>query len=77
MGFFQKLLTLQEMALCLVRKWWRPMTQLGIGAALLVNGVVIPLYTWTVPDMTAMAAYVAAATAAFGVRAYEKVKDVA
>lgn len=76
MSIFQKLLTAQEMALCLVRKWWRPLTQMGIGAALIVNGVVIPIYTWTVPDMTAMAAYVAAATAAFGVRAYEKANDL-
>lgn len=77
MGIFTKILTAQEMALCLVRKWWRPVTQIGIAGGMLVNGVIIPLWTWTVPDMTAMAAYVAAATAAFGVRAYEKVKDVA
>lgn len=77
MSLLSKVLAVQEAALCLVRKWWRPITQIGIGAVLIVNGVVIPLWTKTVPDMTAMAAYVAAATAAFGVRAYEKVKDVA
>jgi len=77
MSLFSKILTIQEMALCLVRKWWRPLTQISIAAALFVNGVIIPLWTWTVPNMAELAAYVAAATAAFGVRAYEKVKDVA
>lgn len=67
----------QEAALCLVRKWWRPITQIGIAGGMVVNGVVIPLYKWEVPDMTAMAAYVAAATAAFGVRAWEKHKSAA
>ena len=77
MSILQKIQAAQEVALCFVRKWWRPVTQIGIGGALIVNGIIIPIYTWTVPDMTAMAAYVAAATAAFGVRAYEKVKGTA
>ncbi len=65
----------QEAALCLCRKWWRPITQLGIAFTLIVNGVAIPIATWTVPNMAEMAAYVAAATAAFGVRAWEKHKS--
>lgn len=67
----------QEAALCLIRKWWRPVTQIGIAGGMVINGVVIPLYKWEVPDMAAMAAYVAAATAAFGVRAWEKHKSAA
>ena len=67
----------QEAALCLVRKWWRPVTQIGIAGGLVINGMVIPLWKWEAADMTALAAYVAAATAAFGVRAWEKHKSAA
>lgn len=63
-----------NVTICFARKIWRPLTQLGIAATLIVNGVVVPLVKWEVPDMTAMAAYVAAATAAFGIRAWEKHK---
>ncbi len=66
----------QEAALCLVRKWWRPATCIGIAGGAIVNLVVIPLVNWAVPDMTAAAAYVAASTAAFGVRAWEKQKGL-
>lgn len=65
----------QEALLCLVRKWWRPVTQIGIAGGLVINGMVIPLWKWEAADMTALAAYVAAATAAFGVRAWEKHKS--
>lgn len=71
------LMRAQEAALCLVRKWWRPVTQIGIAGGLVINGMVIPLWKWEAADMTALAAYVAAATAAFGVRAYEKIKGAA
>jgi len=68
---------IQEAALCAVSKWWRPVTCIGIAGGAVVNLVVIPLYQWQVPDLTAAAAYVAAATAAFGVRAWEKRVGVA
>jgi hypothetical protein len=71
------LLTAQEVALCFVSKWWRPVTCIGIAGGAVVNLVVIPLVNWEVPDMTAAAAYVAATTAAFGVRAWEKHKGLA
>lgn len=73
-GFYTKFLDLnmilkaQETALCLIRKWWRPITCLGIAGTLIINGMIIPWFSWQVPDMTALAAYVAAATAAFAVR---------
>jgi len=67
----------QNVALCLVSKWWRPVTCVGIAGGALVNLVIIPLYNWEVPDLTDAAAYIAAATAAFGVRAWEKNKGVA
>lgn len=71
-----KLLGVESVALCVVRKWWRPVTCIGIAGGAVVNLVVIPLVNWQVPDMTAAAAYVAATTAAFGVRAFEKWKGV-
>lgn len=66
-----------ESAICLVSKTWRPVTCIGIAGGAVVNLVVIPLVSWTVPDMAAAAAYVAAATAAFGVRAWEKHAGIA
>lgn len=73
----QTVLRVQEMALCAVRKWWRPATCIGIAGGAIVNLVVIPLVNWEVPDMTAAAAYVTAATAAFAVREYGKIKGTA
>lgn len=70
------LLQWQEAALCLVRKWWRPVSCIGIAGGSIVNLVIIPLYKMEVPDMTAAAAYVTAMAAAFGVRAFEKIKGV-
>jgi hypothetical protein len=63
-----RIMRVQEVALCLVRKWWRPITCIGIAGGALVNLVIIPLAKWEVPDMAAAAAYVTAATAAFAVR---------
>lgn len=73
----QTVLRWQEVALCFVRKWWRPATCIGIAGGAIVNLVVIPLVNWQVPDMTAAAAYVTAATAAFAVREWGKVKGSA
>lgn len=64
----QTIMHAQEVALCLVRKWWRPVTCIGIAGGALVNLLIIPLVNWQVPDMTAAAAYVTAVTAAFAVR---------
>lgn len=72
-----KLAHLEGCILQRVRKWWRPATCIGIAGGALVNLVVIPLATWTVPDMTAAAAYVTAATAAFAVREWGKHKGTA
>ena len=66
-----------ETAVCLVSKLWRPVTCIGIAGGALINLVIIPLYTWTPIDLTAAAAYIAAATAAFTVRTWEKIKGVA
>lgn len=71
------ILRAQAIALCFVRSWWRPATCIGIAGGALVNLVIIPLGKWEVPDMTAAAAYVTAATAAFAVREWGKIKGSA
>lgn len=64
----------QNALLCLVRKWWRPLTCLAIAGGAIVNLVLIPLVNWQVPNMMEAAAYVTAATAAFAVREWGKHK---
>lgn len=68
MSIKQTILRWQEVALCAIRKWWRPASCVGIAGGAIVNLVIIPLRTWTVPNMAEAAAYVAAMTAAFAVR---------
>lgn len=67
----------QDAALCLVSKWWRPVTCIGIAGGAVINLVIIPLWTWTPINMVEAAAYVTAATAAFAVRSWEKKFGVA
>lgn len=73
MSLKARLLSGQEIALCFVRNWWRPVTCIGIAGGSLVNLVIIPLVKWEVPNMAEAAAYVAAATAAFAVREWGKI----
>jgi hypothetical protein len=77
MGMKALFLRAQEAALCLISKWWRPITSVGIAGGAVINLVVIPLRTWTPINMAEAAAYVAAATAAFTVRAWEKHHHIA
>lgn len=77
MSIKQRAIGALDVCLCFVRKAWRPATCVGIAGGAIVNLVVIPLVNWQVPDMTAAAAYVTAATAAFAVREYAKVKGTA
>lgn len=72
-----RILHAMDACICFVRKTWRPATCIGIAGGAIVNLIVIPLATWTVPDMAAAGAYVAAATAAFSVRAFEKSRGLA
>lgn len=64
----KRFLRAQEAMLCFVRKWWRPVTCVGVAGGAVVNLVVIPLYRWEVPNMAEAAAYVTAAAAMFAVR---------
>lgn len=66
----------QEAALCLVRKWWRPMTYIVLGMGTFVNTVVIPLWTKTGVNLTELAALVAAWAPVIAIREWGKVKGV-
>jgi hypothetical protein len=61
-----------DAGVCVISKTWRPVTCIGIAGGAVINLVVIPIYTWTPINMVDSAAYIAAATAAFGVRSWEK-----
>lgn len=73
---FASLMRAQEIALCLIRKWWRPLTCVGIAGSMIVHGVVLPLLTRSHPDLTGLAALVTACAAAFAVREWGKTKGV-
>jgi hypothetical protein len=66
----------QEVALCLVRKWWRPIICLGLGASLVTNGVVMPLIEGKGADLVGLAALVASVTPFAWLRTQEKVKGI-
>lgn len=70
----ERLLHAQDVALCLIRKWWRPLTCLGIAGSMIVHGVVLPLMIRSHPDLMGLAALVTACAAAFAVREWGKCK---
>lgn len=72
-----RLLALQEVALCLVRKWWRPVTCIGIAGGAVVNLIIIPLAKHASPNLAEAAAFVTACAGAFAVREYGKIKGSA
>lgn len=77
MNTMQKINHAMDIGLCLIRKWWRPITCVGIAGSVLVHGVILPLMTKQSTDLTGFSALVAAATAAFAVREWGKSKGTA
>jgi hypothetical protein len=77
MIFKQPALRVQEVALCFLRKWTRPITNAGIAAGTVVNLVIIPLWTREVPNLAEGAAWITACAASFIPRTVEKIKGVA
>lgn len=67
---------LEKAALAFVRRWWRPAIQVGIGGALITNGVIVPILTRSFPDLTGLAAVIVAAAPFAGIRAWEKHKGL-
>ena len=72
----QKLNKIMDVPLCFIRKWWRPVTCVGIAATMWVQGVILPLMNKTAPDLMGLAALVTAVAAAFAVREWGKAKGV-
>ena len=62
-----------------IRCWWRPVTCVWLSLAVLVNGVVLPVwhFAWAgelATDLSALSMLIAAVVAAFGVREWGKAK---
>lgn len=68
-----RVLRVQETLLCLCRKWWRPLTCLGLLASVWVNLVIIPWRKGEEIDFAKGAAFVTAIVAAFAVRECGKI----
>jgi hypothetical protein len=76
MNIKSSLMAAQEIALCLVRKWWRPMICLGLGGALITNGIAMPLIEGKGADLVGLAALVASVTPFAWLRTQEKAKGL-
>jgi uncharacterized membrane protein len=72
----QRILRIQEMLLCVCRKWWRPLTCMGLMASVFVNLVLIPWVKKTPIEFSSASAFVGAIVAAFAVREWGKTKGV-
>ncbi len=68
------LLSAQEVALCLVRKWWRPVLLIGVAVGTWVNLVLIPVIKWQLPNLAEAAAWITACGALSWVREWGKIK---
>jgi len=74
-----RFLAAQEAALCVIRKWWRPITCVWISLTMLANGVFLPMARWwqtgdVATDLLALAALVTSIAGAFAVREWGKIK---
>lgn len=67
----------QDIILCLIRKWWRPLTHTGIIVAVWVNLVIIPWWKWEGIELEKAALFITAIGAVLGLRSLEKIKGVA
>lgn len=81
MSLKDRLLAAEKVCLCVIRKWWRPITCIWIAATMAVHGVIVPLYVLlkqgqAPTDLAALAALVSAVAAAFAVREWGKVRGV-
>lgn len=77
MTFKERLLACEKIALCVIRKWWRPLTCLWIMGSMAVHGVVLPWWYAKDTDLTGLSLLVTACAGAFAVREWGKIKGVA
>lgn len=75
MSIKDHLLAFEKVALCVIRKWWRPVTCIWIAGTMAVHGVILPLMGKDT-DLTGLSLLVSAVAAAFAVREWGKVKGV-
>jgi hypothetical protein len=66
----------QDAALCLVKKWWRPMTYIVLGTGTLVNTIIIPLHKMEGINLAEFAALIASWSPIIAIREWGKVKGV-
>jgi hypothetical protein len=67
-------LRVQQVALCLIRKWWRPVTLAGVAVATWVNLVAIPIIKREPPNLAEAAAWITACAGLSWVREWGKTK---
>jgi len=78
----ERLLAGEKVALCVIRKWWRPVTCVWIAGTMAVHGVIVPLYRlfkhdeMPSTDLTGLSLLVTAIAGAFAVREWGKIKGV-
>jgi len=82
MTFKQHLFAFEKAALCIIRKWWRPVTCVWLSLTMAAHGFVLPMYALlahgdTMTDLSGLSMLVTAIAAAFAVRTYEKTKGLA
>lgn len=78
----KRLLRLQEVCLCLIRKWWRPATCVWIALTMAMHGFVLPLARFlrtgeADTDLMGLSALVTATAGAFAVREWGKIRGTA
>ncbi len=74
-------MSLEGTALAIIRRWWRPVTCIGIAATMAVHGVILPIFEFahgggTPTDLTGLSFLVTATAGAFAVREWGKTKGV-
>ena len=72
-------MSLEARLLNRIRRWWRPITCVGIAATMVVHGIILPMwmliYRNEMPtDLMGLAALVTATAGAFAVREWGKIK---
>ena len=72
MSLKTKILEVEAVALCVIRKWWRPITCFWIAGTMAVHGVILPLMGKNT-DLTGLSLLVTAIAGAFAVREWGKI----
>lgn len=74
MDFKSKLINFQEILICVVNKWWRPLGCLTLVGGAFVNTVFLPLHKGVGVDLPGFALVVASFAPIVAIRTWEKLK---